>query len=205
MPNNSPASVPMPEQAPLERVENFSEVSLGYSAEAAIEEAMRCLNCKNPPCVTGCPVNIRIPQFISHIASGRFEEAYREITDTNSLPAVCGRVCPQEIQCSGKCVRGAKGEPVAIGRLERYAADWHAENSRSAALPDKETRRTATASPLSARGRPVSLAPEPGALGYDVTVFEALHKAGGVLVYGMPVPPPQRDRGPGDTGSEARG
>jgi len=177
----------MPEQAPLERVENFSEVSLGYSAEAAIEEAMRCLNCKNPPCVTGCPVNIRIPQFISHIASGRFEEAYREITDTNSLPAVCGRVCPQEIQCSGKCVRGAKGEPVAIGRLERYAADWHAENSRSAALPDKETKKNGHRVAVIGSG-PAGLtcAGDLARLGYDVTVFEALHKAGGVLVYGIP-------------------
>lgn len=125
MPNLSNVKLPMPEQEPQVRNKNFDEVSLGYTREMAIEEAGRCLNCKNKPCVAGCPVNVRIPEFIAAVAKGDLEEAYRIITWTNALPAVCGRVCPQESQCESKCVRGIKGEPVAIGRLERFVADWH--------------------------------------------------------------------------------
>ncbi|MEG2074606.1 MAG: dihydropyrimidine dehydrogenase, partial [Angelakisella sp.] len=123
--NNSPIKAPMPEQPPQVRNKNFEEVSLGYSAEAAMEEAKRCINCKNRPCVSGCPVAVNIPEFIAHVAVGDFAAAYEVISATNSLPAVCGRVCPQESQCEAKCVRGIKGEPVAIGRLERFVADWH--------------------------------------------------------------------------------
>ncbi|MCL2344005.1 MAG: dihydropyrimidine dehydrogenase, partial [Firmicutes bacterium] len=125
MPNMSPAKNPMPEQEPALRNKNFSEVALGYTREAAMDEARRCLQCRNKPCVAGCPVEVRIPEFIGKMAAGEFEEAYQLIYGTNSLPAVCGRVCPQETQCEKVCVRGIKGESVAIGRLERFAADWH--------------------------------------------------------------------------------
>ena len=128
MPNMSPKKVAIPEQAPDVRNRNFREVTLGYTAEMAIEEAQRCLNCKHKPCISGCPVNVKIPEFITLVAAGEFEKAYDKIRDTNALPAVCGRVCPQESQCEEKCVRGIKGEPVAIGRLERFVADWYMEN-----------------------------------------------------------------------------
>ena len=124
MPNMSPKKNPMPEQEPLVRNKNFGEVALGYTAEMAVDEAQRCLNCKNPQCVSGCPVNVRIPEFIAKVAAGDFDGAYSVITSTNALPAICGRVCPQENQCEGKCVRGIKGESVAIGRLERFVALW---------------------------------------------------------------------------------
>ncbi|MGN0823287.1 MAG: dihydropyrimidine dehydrogenase, partial [Candidatus Gallimonas sp.] len=126
--NMNPKKNPMPSQDPLVRNRNFKEVTLGYSEETAIDEAKRCLNCKNQPCVMGCPVNIHIPEFISLVAEGKFEEAYQVINRSSSLPAVCGRVCPQETQCEGKCTRGIKGEPVGIGRLERFVADWHNAN-----------------------------------------------------------------------------
>ena len=162
----------MPHQAPDVRNKNFSEVALGYTEEQAIDEAKRCLNCKNKPCVSGCPVHIHIPAFIERVAAGEFEEAYKIITEASSLPAVCGRVCPQETQCEQKCVRGIKGEPVAIGRLERFVADRHN------ALAVKNVQRP-TPNGLACAG---DLAKR----GYDVTVFEALHLAGGVLVYGIP-------------------
>lgn len=184
MPNMSPEKVKMTEQAPDVRNKNFLEVSLGYTEEQAIEEAKRCLNCKNMPCVSGCPVNVRIPEFISYIANGEFEKAYLTITDTNALPAVCGRVCPQENQCEGKCVRGIKGESVGIGRLERFAADWYRENVK------KDTEKPALNGKNVAviGGGPASLSCA-GTLakkGYKVTVFEAFHTPGGVLTYGIP-------------------
>lgn len=136
MPNMNTEKMKMPEQAPDIRNKNFKEVALGYTAEMAIEEAQRCLNCKHKPCVSGCPVNVRIPEFIAEVAKGDFLKAYEVITTTNALPAVCGRVCPQESQCESKCVRGAKGEPVAIGRLERFVADWYMENHGDV-MPEK--------------------------------------------------------------------
>ena len=135
MANMSLKKVPMPEQDPNVRNKNFSEVSLGYTKEMAMEEATRCLNCKNKPCVAGCPVNVRIPEFITKVAAGELEEAYDIIKSTNCLPAVCGRVCPQETQCEERCVRAVKGEAVGIGRLERFVADWHMEHSTK--LPEK--------------------------------------------------------------------
>ena len=184
MPNMSPEKVKMTEQAPDVRNKNFLEVSLGYTPEEAMEEAKRCLNCKNMPCVSGCPVNVRIPEFIEHIANGEFEEAYLTITDTNALPAVCGRVCPQETQCEGKCVRGIKGESVGIGRLERFAADWYRENvKKDIQKPLANGKKVAVVG-----GGPASLSCA-GTLakkGYKVTVFEAFHTPGGVLMYGIP-------------------
>ena len=135
MANMSMTKNPMPEQEPLVRNKNFDEVALGYTPEMAVDEAKRCLGCKKPKCVTGCPVNVRIPEFINRVAAGEFEEAYKIITSTNALPAVCGRVCPQENQCEGKCVRGIKGESVGIGRLERFVADWHAAHADEVAKP----------------------------------------------------------------------
>ncbi len=184
MPNMSPEKVKMNEQAPDVRNKNFLEVSLGYTPEQAMEEAKRCLNCKNMPCVSGCPVNVRIPEFIAHIVNGEFEKAYLTITDTNALPAVCGRVCPQENQCEGKCVRGIKGESVGIGRLERFAADWYRENvKREVDKPQLNGKKVAVVG-----GGPASLSCA-GTLakkGYKVTVFEAFHTPGGVLMYGIP-------------------
>ncbi len=184
MPNMSPQKVKMREQAPDIRNKNFLEVSLGYTPEQAIEEAQRCLNCKNMPCVSGCPVNVRIPEFIAHIANGEFEKAYLTITDTNALPAVCGRVCPQENQCEGKCVRGIKGESVGIGRLERFAADWYRENvKKDVEKPASNGKKVAVVG-----GGPASLSCA-GTLakkGYSVTIFEAFHTPGGVLMYGIP-------------------
>ena len=178
----------MPEQDPIVRSGNFDEVALGYTAEMAIDEAKRCLNCKNPACRTGCPVAVRIPEFIAKVAEGEFEAAYEIITSTNSLPAVCGRVCPQEKQCESKCVRGMKGESVAIGRLERFVADWHmAEQAKlekvDVAVPASNGHRVAV---VGSGPAGLTCAGDLRKMGYDVTIFEALHKSGGVLVYGIP-------------------
>ena len=176
---------PMPEQAPDVRNKNFLEVARGYTEDMAVREAMRCLKCRKRPCMSGCPVMVKIPDFIAKVAEGEFEEAYKIISETSSLPAICGRVCPQETQCEGKCVHGKKGEPVAIGRLERFVADWHAAN-----FGDEEIK------PAQSNGHKVAvIGAGPAGLacagdlinkGYDVTVFESLHKTGGVLVYGIP-------------------
>jgi len=176
---------PMPEQAPDIRNKNFLEVAEGYTEEMAVNEAMRCLKCRKKPCMSGCPVMVKIPDFIAKVAEGEFEEAYQIISETSSLPAICGRVCPQENQCEGKCVHGKKGEPVAIGRLERFVADWHAAN-----YGDEEI------TPVEGNGHKVAvIGAGPAGLacagdlvnkGYEVTVYESLHKTGGVLVYGIP-------------------
>lgn len=184
MANLSPKKTPMPTQEPSVRAHNFDEVALGYTAEMAILEADRCLNCKTPTCVAGCPVGIDIPKFIQKIKVGEFEEAYRIITDSSSLPAICGRVCPQENQCEGKCIRGIKGEAVGIGRLERFVADLHNQNDASTVeIPAPNGHRVAI---IGSGPAGLSCAGELAKRGYDVTVFEALHTAGGVLVYGIP-------------------
>ncbi len=184
MPNMSMKKNPMPSQEPLVRARNFEEVALGYTKEMAIDEADRCLSCKNMPCVSGCPVGIAIPSFIQKVKVGEFEEAYRIITESSSLPAVCGRVCPQEHQCEGKCVRGIKGEPVAIGRLERFVADYHNNNiTEKPVRPISNGHRVAV---IGSGPSGLSCAGELAKRGYDVTVYEALHVAGGVLVYGIP-------------------
>jgi len=184
MANMSLKKVPIPEQDPKVRSKNFDEVALGYTEEMAVEEAKRCLNCKHKPCVSGCPVNVQIPEFISLIADGRFEEAYEKIIETNSLPAVCGRVCPQETQCEEKCVRGIKGEPVGIGRLERFAADWAMSNTkRTYKKVSKNGKKVAI---VGSGPAGLSCAGDLIKMGYDVTIFEAFHLAGGVLVYGIP-------------------
>jgi len=176
--------VPMPEQAPDVRNKNFLEVASGYTEQMAIEEAQRCLNCKNKPCVQGCPVNVQIPEFISLVAQGKFEEAYNKIKETNSLPAICGRVCPQETQCEQRCVRGIKGEPVAIGRLERFAADWHIKNAEDfVEKPNKSGKKVAI---IGSGPAGLACAGDLAKMGYDVTVFEAFHVPGGVLMYGIP-------------------
>ena len=174
----------MPVQAPDVRNKNFSEVALGYTEERAIDEAKRCLNCKNKPCTGGCPVQIDIPAFIAKVAEGDFAAAYDIITKSSSLPAVCGRVCPQENQCEGKCVRGIKGEPVAIGRLERFVADWH--NAQPEALVQKPASNGHKAAIIGSGPSGLACAGDLIKKGYDVTVFEALHVAGGVLSYGIP-------------------
>ncbi len=184
MANMSPIKTPMPEQLPNVRNKNFEEVSLGYTPEMAITEAERCLNCKNPVCVSGCPVNVQIPDFIKKIAEGDFEGAYLKISETNSLPAVCGRVCPQECQCEGKCIRGIKGESVAIGRLERFAADYYRENGKK--KPPKITQKGKKVAVIGAGPSGLTCAGDLAKLGYSVTIFEAFHTAGGVLVYGIP-------------------
>lgn len=184
MPNMTPKKTPMPEQAPDIRNKNFEEVSLGYTDEMAIEEAQRCLNCKHKPCVNGCPVGVPIPQFIQHVANGEMEEAYQTIKTMNALPAVCGRVCPQESQCEHNCVRGIKGEPVGIGRLERYVADWHMKHGKSAVQPVEPNGHKVAI--LGAGPAGLTCAGDLAALGYKVTIFEALHTAGGVLMYGIP-------------------
>ena len=184
MPNMSLKKHEMPSQAPDVRNKNFEEVALGYSAETAMEEAQRCLNCKNKPCIGGCPVKIHIPDFIAKVAAGEFEQAYQIIQQTSSLPAVCGRVCPQETQCDSKCVRGIKGEPVAIGRLERFVADWH--NANSCDLPVKAAPNGHKVAVVGSGPAGLTCAGDLAKRGYDVTVFEALHLAGGVLVYGIP-------------------
>ena len=184
MPNMSLTKVPMPEQDPNVRNKNFEEVALGYTKEMAMEEATRCINCKNKPCMSGCPVCVRIPEFIAKVAAGEFEEAYKIITSTNGLPAVCGRVCPQENQCEGKCIRGIKGEPVSIGRLERFVADYHMAHSNDDAVkPESNGIKVAV---VGAGPAGLTCAGDLAKLGYDVTIFEALHKAGGVLSYGIP-------------------
>lgn len=184
MPNMQKEKTVMPHQEPTVRNKNFSEVSLGYTAEMAINEAARCLNCKNKPCVGGCPVNVEIPDFISHIVNGDFEGAYSVISNTNSLPAVCGRVCPQEKQCEARCVRGIKGESVGIGRLERFAADYHiANNTKSDINIEPNGHKIAV---IGSGPSGISCASTLAKMGYSVTVFEAFHTAGGVLVYGIP-------------------
>ena len=184
MPNMSPKKNEMPVQKPDVRNKNFSEVALGYTEEMAIDEAKRCLNCKHMPCVSGCPVKISIPEFIAKVAEGDFEGAYEVIHRSSSLPAVCGRVCPQEKQCEAKCVRGIKGEPVAIGRLERFVADYHMNNSTAKMTkPEPNGHRAAI---IGAGPAGLTCAGDLAKKGYEVTVFEALHVAGGVLVYGLP-------------------
>lgn len=184
MPNMSPKKNEMPSQAPEVRARNFDEVALGYTEEQAIDEAKRCLNCRNMPCVTGCPVRIHIPAFIAKVAEGDFEGAYRVISEASSLPAVCGRVCPQETQCESKCVRGIKGESVGIGRLERFVADYHMKHSEEkVAEPKKNGHRVAV---IGSGPASLACAGDLAKRGFDVTVFEALHTPGGVLVYGIP-------------------
>ena len=176
---------PMPEQDPQVRAGNFEEVALGYTPELAAAEANRCLNCRNPLCVTGCPVSVRIPEFIAKIVEGELDEAYEILTSTNSLPAICGRVCPQETQCESKCIRGKKGESVAIGRLERYVADVHnaKENKPAVEVPSSNGHRVAI---VGSGPSGLTCAGDLRKMGYDVTIFEAFHKSGGVLVYGIP-------------------
>ena len=184
MPNMSLKKNEMPVQEPDIRNKNFDEVALGYTEEQAIDEATRCLNCKHKPCVTGCPVQIDIPAFVAKVAAGDFEAAYEIIHRSSSLPAVCGRVCPQETQCESKCVRGVKGEPVGIGRLERFVADWHMKNAKeSMSVPRPNGHKAAV---IGAGPSGLTCAGELAKMGYKVTVFEALHVAGGVLVYGIP-------------------
>ena len=184
MANMAPKRNEMPTQDALVRAHNFDEVALGYSEETAIDEAMRCLNCKNMPCVDGCPVKINIPSFIAKIKEGEFEEAYQIITKSSSLPAVCGRVCPQETQCESKCVRGIKGESVGIGRLERFVADWHNTFCNSEVVrPESNGHKVAV---VGSGPSGLTCAGDLAKKGYEVTVYEALHTAGGVLVYGIP-------------------
>ncbi len=184
MPNMSLKKNEMPVQAPEVRCHNFEEVALGYTKEQAMDEAARCLNCKNKPCISGCPVAIDIPAFIGKVKEGQFEEAYGILNRSSSLPAVCGRVCPQETQCESRCVRGIKGEPVAIGRLERFVADWH--NAHTENAPEKPASNGRRVAVIGAGPSGLTCAGDLAKLGYEVTVFEALHLAGGVLVYGIP-------------------
>ncbi len=184
MPNMSLKKNPMPEQCPNERNKNFLEVTTGYTEEMAIDEAKRCLNCKHKPCMQGCPVSVKIPEFIAFIAEGDFEGAYQKIKETNALPAVCGRVCPQESQCESKCVRGIKGESVGIGRLERFVADWHMKNVREEIkIPEQNGKKVAV---VGSGPSGLTVAGDLAKLGYAVTVYEAFHVAGGVLMYGIP-------------------
>ena len=183
-PNMSLNKNPMPTQEPLVRAHNFDEVATGYTEEMAVDEALRCLGCKNMPCVGGCPVNIRIPEFIARVKECDFEGAYEIISGTSSLPAVCGRVCPQETQCESKCVRGIKGEPVGIGRLERFVADWH--NAHSDKAPETAPKNGRKVAIVGSGPSGLTCAGDLAKAGYEVTVFEALHIAGGVLVYGIP-------------------
>lgn len=184
MPNMSASKTPMPEQEAQVRNKNFSEVALGYSEEMAVAEAKRCLQCKARPCMQGCPVNVRIPDFIKQVSESNYEEAYDIITGTNNLPAVCGRVCPQETQCESHCVRGKKGEPVGIGRIERFVADWHMKNGKETAA---DTPRNGIKVAIVGSGPSgLTCAGDLAKKGYDVTVFEAFHTPGGVLMYGIP-------------------
>ena len=183
MPNMQNAKTPIKEQDPKVRARNFKEVCEGYTAEEAINEANRCLNCKNMPCVSGCPVGVHIPEFISKVKEGDFEGAYKVITLTNGLPAVCGRVCPQENQCEGKCVRGIKGEPVGIGRLERFCADYMADKTADVQKPQSNGIKVAV---IGSGPSGLTCAADLAKLGYEVTIFEAFHTAGGVLMYGIP-------------------
>ncbi len=184
MPNMDPKKTPMPSQEPCIRNGNFEEVALGYTAEMAVNEAKRCLNCKNKPCVSACPVCVDIPAFIQQVAQENFEGAYEVLSRSTSLPAVCGRVCPQESQCEGKCVRGIKGESVGIGRLERFVADWHREHATAEVIkPESNGHKVAV---IGAGPSGLTCAGDLAKLGYEVTVYEALHVAGGVLSYGIP-------------------
>ena len=176
--------VPVREQDPKVRATNFEEVCLGYNKEEAMEESARCINCKNAKCVQGCPVNINIPGFIHEVKEGNFEEAYKVISESSALPAICGRVCPQESQCEGKCIRGIKGEPISIGKLERFVADWARENGIKPEAPKEKNGKKVAVIGSGPSG--LTCAGDLAKLGYDVTIFEALHKAGGVLVYGIP-------------------
>ena len=176
--------VPVREQDPKVRATNFDEVCLGYNKEEAMEEASRCINCKNAKCVTGCPVNINIPGFIQKVKEGEFEEAFKIIGESSALPAVCGRVCPQESQCEGKCIRGVKGEAISIGKLERFVADWAKENGIKPVAPEKTNGHKVGVIGSGPAG--LTCAGDLAKLGYEVTIFEALHKTGGVLVYGIP-------------------
>ena len=184
MANMSLTKNSMPSQEPNVRNKNFEEVALGYTEAQALDEAQRCLNCKNKPCMTGCPVMVHIPEFIAEVAKGNFEEAYQIISHTSALPAVCGRVCPQENQCEKYCVRGKKGEPVGIGRLERFVADWHNANCHT--LPEKPASNGHRVAIVGSGPAGLTCAGDLARKGYGVTVFEALHLAGGVLVYGIP-------------------
>lgn len=176
--------VPVREQDPQVRAANFEEVCLGYNAEEAMAEAARCLNCKNAQCMKGCPVSINIPAFIAQVKEGNFEEAYHIISESSALPAVCGRVCPQESQCEGKCIRGIKGEPISIGKLERFVADWASENGiKPQGAAEKNGKKVAV---IGSGPAGLTCAGDLAKMGYDVTIFEALHEAGGVLVYGIP-------------------
>lgn len=184
MPNMSLTKVKMPEQEPDIRNKNFKEVALGYDEKMAIEEAQRCLNCKHKPCVSGCPVNVKIPEFIQLVAEGKFEEAYNKIRETNSLPAVCGRVCPQESQCEMVCVRAKKGESVGIGRLERFVADWYMQNVKASVnKPEGNGIKVAV---VGSGPAGLTCAGDLAKMGYEVTIFEAFHVPGGVLMYGIP-------------------
>lgn len=183
MPNMQNTKTPIKEQDPKVRARNFKEVCEGYTAEEAINEANRCLNCKNMPCVSGCPVGVHIPEFISKVKEGDFEGAYKVITLTNGLPAVCGRVCPQENQCEGKCVRGIKGEPVGIGRLERFCADYMVDKTADVQKPQSNGIKVAV---IGSGPSGLTCAADLAKLGYEVTIFEAFHTAGGVLMYGIP-------------------
>jgi len=184
MPNMNPKKNPMPHQDPVVRAGNFEEVALGYTKEQAIDEAQRCLHCKNMPCVSGCPVQIKIPEFIAKVAEGDFEAAYQIIAQDSALPAVCGRVCPQETQCESKCVRGIKAESVGIGRLERFVADWH--NAKATEKPAKPASNGHRVAIIGSGPAGLTCAGDLARKGYEVTVYEALHLAGGVLVYGIP-------------------
>ena len=186
MANMSLKKNPMPSQEPDVRNKNFDEVALGYTEEMAIDEAKRCLNCKNPKCVNGCPVNVHIPEFIAKVAEGKFDEAFGVITSTNSLPAICGRVCPQENQCEGQCIRGIKGEPVGIGRLERFVADYHNAHGHQGGAPVVPESNGHKVAVVGSGPAGLTCAGDLARKGYDVTVFEALHQVGGVLVYGIP-------------------
>jgi glutamate synthase (NADPH/NADH) small chain len=184
MPNMSLEKVTMPEQEPDIRNRNFLEVALGYTEEMAVEEAQRCLNCKHRPCMQGCPVNVKIPEFITLVAQGKFKEAYYKVKETNNLPAICGRVCPQETQCEKYCVRGRKGEPVGIGRLERFVADWYMARGENQDIKiEKKSKRVAV---IGSGPAGLTCAGDLAKMGYNVTIFEAFHTPGGVLVYGIP-------------------
>ena len=175
---------PVREQDPKVRATNFEEVCLGYNKEEAMEEASRCINCKNAQCIKGCPVSINIPGFIDKVKEGDVEAAYQVISESSALPAVCGRVCPQESQCEGKCIRGIKGEPISIGKLERFVADWATENGiKPQGAAEKNGKKVAV---IGSGPAGLTCAGDLAKLGYDVTIFEALHEAGGVLVYGIP-------------------
>ena len=176
--------IPVREQDAKERATNFKEVCLGYNKEEAMEEASRCINCKNAQCVKGCPVAIQIPQFIEQVKNGNIEEAYRIISESSALPAVCGRVCPQESQCEGQCIRGIKGEPISIGKLERFVADWSRENGFVPAKPEKTNGIKVAVIGSGPAG--LTCAGDLAKMGYEVTIFEALHEPGGVLTYGIP-------------------